>query len=58
MNPSDKINMNEKQVFTFSETIRAVSPVIAEMIKTKDNGEITLHFHDGEFKKGFKKVTF
>ena len=57
MNQSDKINMNETEFTTFSETIRVISPAIAEVIRAKDSGEITIYFHEGKFKRAKKTVT-
>ena len=52
---SDKLDTNEEQVLI--ETVSKVSPAIAEMIKRKDSGEITIYFHEGKFKRAKKTVT-
>ena len=52
---SDKLDTNEEQVLI--EAISKVSPAIAEMIKRKDSGEITIYFHEGKFKRAKKMVT-
>jgi len=55
MAPSDKLDTNEQQ--TFTEAVSKVSPAIAEMIRKKDSGEITIYFHEGKFKRAKKTVT-
>jgi hypothetical protein len=52
---SDKLDSIEIQVYT--EAVSKVSPAIAEMIKRKDSGEITIFFHEGKFKRAKKTVT-
>ncbi len=44
----------EKQ---FAEAIKKISPAVAEIIQRKDSGEITLFFHEGQFKRAKKTVT-
>ena len=55
MPTSDKLDTNEEQVLI--EAVSKVSPAIAEMIKRKDSGEITIYFHEGKFKRAKKTVT-
>ena len=55
MEPSDKLDSKEVQVY--AEAVSKVSPAIAEMIKRKDSGEITIYFHEGKFKRAKKTVT-
>ena len=55
MTTSDKLDIEEHK--TFAEAVSKVSPAIAEMIKRKDSGEITIYFHEGQFKRAKKTVT-
>ena len=52
---SDKLDSIEIQVY--AEAVSKVSPAIAEMIKRKDSGEITIFIHEGKFKRAKKTVT-
>lgn len=56
MNPSAKLNTSEEQK-QLQDIISKISPAIAEMGAKKDSGEITIYFHEGQFKRAKKTVT-
>lgn len=55
MNPSVTLSSDEKE--NLDAAIDKLTPAIIEMIRRKDSGEITVYFHEGEFKRAKKTVT-
>lgn len=56
MIPSAKLNTSEEQK-RLQEIISIIAPAIVEMGVKKDSGEITIYFHEGQFKRAKKTVT-
>jgi hypothetical protein len=55
MNPSDKLDTKETQ--EVKTVFEKITPAILEMLQRKDSGEITIFFHEGQFKRAKKTVT-